>query len=205
MTEPEDVVVWDTVAPRHLAIAGRHDVLVTATGLHVPRVVLDPSDPLGERLLEHRAGDLSEIAAAERHFRYEFRESANDVDFNSAERLAALRGSTDVRVIDLTEAEADDAAVFASQAYADRLGLLTPLGRGEAAVLAVSSNREWRAGLDDGAARRAADESGVVVVTTGQWLLERVALRALSEREAALLYGQIRSNGFRGPAALGDR
>ena len=204
MTNSSDVVIWDTTAPRHLGAVGRHDILITATGMNVPRVVLDPADPTGEALLGHSVDGLSEIAAAEGWFRRSFRRSPNEADFQAAENLAKLRQDPEVRVVDFEADELDDATTFGSEAFANRMGLLAPLGKGEAAVLAVAANREWRAGLDEAAARGVADQLGIPTVTTQQWLTEQVATLSLGKREAQRVYEQMRRGGFRGPPDLWD-
>lgn len=144
--------VWDTTGPRHLALAGRLRLLVAVTGLVVTRPVADPADPHGQALLRHRGDDLSEFAASERHFLRRYDTAGDAEDLQRAEALAAARASRDLRVLDLSDTELEDMDVLASEAFADRLGLTVPLGRGERATLAVASNRELTAGLDDRAA-----------------------------------------------------
>ncbi len=192
-----DVVIWDTTAPRHLSVAGRMDVLVGPLGLHVPRDVANPADPFEEELLSGPRHTLSEIAHAEARFRARHRDSPSRDDFEAAEQLAAFRRSPDLRVIDLDDSERDDAEVFSSLAFAERHDLVAPLGKGEAAVLALASSRGCRAGLDETVARQVARELDVTVVTTRQWLREQVEGLRLSKAEANTLYEELRIGGFR--------
>jgi hypothetical protein len=195
-------VVWDTTAPRHLALVGALDVLIAVTGLRVPRIVADPSEPSGEDLLIKDSAGLSEISSAEWHFLWNFRHYNDFADFTGAERLAAVRRNPNLIVVDLTDVECDDFEVFASDAFARRHNLLVPLGRGERAVIAVAANRRWTAGLDDGAARDVARELRVAVTTTQQLLLTAIDQGHLSESQANELYRRLLDGGFRGPPNL---
>lgn len=195
-------VVWDTTAPRHLALADALDVLVAVTGLRLPQIVADPSEPTGNDLLIKDPDALSEISAAEWHFLWKFRRHNDLADLVHAERLAAVRKRPELIVVDLTDAEHDDFEVFASEAFTHRHGLLVPLGRGERAAIAVAANRQWTAGLDDGAARTVATALGVTITTTQQLLIAAVAQGHLSEAQADDLYGRLLDGGFRGPPDL---
>ena len=168
----------------------------------MPRIVADPSEPFGNDLLLTNPDALSEISGAEWHFLRKFRRHSDLADFVRAERLAAARKHPELIVVDLTDVERDDFDVFASQAFTSRHELLVPLGRGERAVIAVAANREWTAGLDDGAARRVAASLGVVVTTTQQLLIAAVAQGHLSKTDANELYGRLLDGGFRGPPDL---
>jgi hypothetical protein len=195
-------VVWDTTAPRHLALVGALDVLIAVTGLRVPRIVADPSESTGADLLIKGPEVLSEISSAEWHFLWNFRHHNDLADFTRAERLAAVRKHPKLIVEDLTEVERDDFEVFASEAFVRRHNLIVPLGRGERAVLAVAANRQWTAGLDDGTARDVAKALRVAVTTTQQLLIAAIDQGHLSESEANDLYGRLLEGGFRGPPDL---
>jgi predicted nucleic acid-binding protein len=195
-------VVWDATAPRHLALADALDILIAVTGLRTPRIVADPSEPSGDDLLICNPDTLSEISSAEWHFLYEFRRHGDLADFQRAGRLAAVRKRPELIVEDLTEDEQDDFEVYASQAFTRRHDLLVPLGRGERAVIAVAGNRQWTAGLDDGAARAVAEALGVAVITTQQLLITAVTQGHLSKAEANDLYRRLLDGGFWGPPDL---
>jgi hypothetical protein len=195
-------VVWDTTAPRHLAVVNRIEILVTVTGLLAPRAVLDPADPSGDDLLARQPSTISEIACAEQRFLARHRQSRRLDDLAISERLRKLRVDPDTRVLDLTEQEADDAATFASSQFADRVGLLDGLGRGECAVLAVAASRELTAGIDDGAARKVASFIGVCVFTTEDLLRTAVARLLVSKAEAEGIHQSLLDQGFRGSASL---
>lgn len=197
-------VIWDVTAPRAPATVGHSDLLFEVTGLTVPRVVADPSDPIGDDLLDVDVGGLSELAAAEQYFRHRlrYRQSADPADYDRAVRLANLRQHPDLRVIDLDSDEADNAKVLASPAFRKRLGQTLPLGRGEIAVIAVAVNREYVAGLDDGAARAAAAEWGVQTMTTQDLLRAAIERGVKSPGEAQAINDAILAEGFRGDAQL---
>jgi len=197
-------VIWDATAPRHLALAGALDVLVAVTGLRVPRIVANPLEPYGEDLLITDPDALSEVSSAEWHFLRKFRQKNDLADFERAERLAAVRKHRQLVVVDLDESEHDDFEVFASETFTRKHALIAPLGRGERAAIAVACNRQWTAGLDDGAARRVAGGLGVTVTTTQQLLMTATAEGHLSEAEADDLYRRLLEGGLYGPPDLHD-
>lgn len=196
-------MVWDTTGPRHLALVERTDVLVAVTGLTVPRLVADPSDPIAEALLDVEASALSEVAGAERYFRDRHRRGGQVDDYERALRLSALRRHPELRVLDLEADEFDDMEVMASGAFVAKHGLVAPLGRGERAVIAIAANREMVAGLDDGVAQNIAlDAFGVVSMTTQDLLRAAIAEEKLSEAEASAINASLLANGFRGEPKL---
>jgi len=195
-------VVWDTTAPRHLAVVNHVEILVTVTGLLAPRVIVDPADPSGDDLLTMHPSTISEVACAEQRFLARHRQFGRLDDLAVSERLRKLRVDPDTRVLDLTEEEAEDADTFGSSQFADRVGLLDGLGRGECAVLAVAANRELTAGVDDGAARRVASSIGVPVFTTEDLLRAAVARLLVSRAEAEDIHQSLLDQGFRGSASL---
>lgn len=195
-------VVWDVTAPRALAAAGRADLLFSVTGLWVPRTVADPADPQGDALLNAAPGDLSELAAAEQHFRHRHRRLGDAEDYDRAVRMAAVRSDPNLRVLDLSAEELDDMRVLESPGFRQRLGHVLPLGRGERAALAVAANRELIAGLDDAAARAAADDWGVPTMTTQDLLRAAVAGRVISDRVARAVNDRLLAEGFYGEPDL---
>lgn len=196
-------VVWDVTAPRHLALVGRADLLFAVTGLTVPRQVADPADPTGEDILLRQWESLSELAAAEQHFLSLSRRTGNIEDLDRSRRLAAVRTHPDLQVVDLTEEERDNMAVLASRGFAERMGFtLGGLGTGERAVLAVSANRDCIAGLDDGAARDAAREWGVPVMTTQDLLRAAVDGLLITREEAEAINTALLHDGFYGQQQL---
>ena len=195
-------VVWDVTAPRHLALARRADLMMAVTGLTVPRHVADPTEPTGTDILLQPWDSLSELAAAEHHFLTRSRRTGSMEDLDRSRRLAEIRMHPDLRVIDLIEQEQEDMDVLASRGFTKRMGFSLGLGSGERAVLAVAANRDWVAGLDDGAARAAAQEWGVPVMTT-QDLLRAAADRLLVTRaEAEAINRTMIGDGFFGQQQL---
>jgi len=195
-------VIWDTTAPRHLALAARHRLLVSVTGLLVAREVADPSDPSGRGLLAADPDELSEIAASERHFRLRYGRHRDRADRDRAVALATLRSDPDLQVVDLTVEEQEDMHVLATPAGQRRLGLAAALGRGERATLAVAANRDWIAGLDDAAARSVAEQWRVQVMTTQDFLRRAAADLTLTRDEAEQINRQLIDGGFFGDAQL---
>jgi hypothetical protein len=195
-------VIWDTTAPRHLALASRYRLLVSVTGLLVARVVADPSDPGGQQLLAAAPDELSEIAAAERHFRFRYSRHRDGADSDRANALATLRSDPDLQVVDLTIDEQEDMDVLATPAAQRRLGLAMPLGRGERATLAVAANRDWTAGLDDAAARSVAEQWRVPVMTTQDFLRLAAADLTVTREEARQINRELLGGGFFGEAQL---
>lgn len=187
---------------RHLSVLNQAHILVSATGLLAPRVVVDPSDPSGDVLLTRQPSTLSELAAAEQYFLARYRKHQRLEDFTTSEQLRKLRADPDTRVVDLTEDEVADAADFASSEYVYHHGLAVGLGRGECAVLAIAVNRGLAAGLDDGAARRLAASIGVSVVTTEDLLRAAVDRCIVSKEDAESIQQSLVGRGFRGSASL---
>ncbi len=122
-------------------------------------------------------------------------------DYDRPVRLAALCQDPDLTVLDLDD-EVDEMEVMVSRAFLAKYGLVTPLGRGERAVLAIGANGEMVAGVDDGAARLVAVRLGVVTMTTQDLLRAAVAEAKLSEREAAGINADLLATGFRGTRQL---
>lgn len=195
-------VVWDVTAPRAFALVGRTDLLFAVTGVTVPRIVADTTDPVGDDLLTVQVHSLSELAAAEQHFRHKHRQKRDAADYDRATRLADLRRHPDLRVVDLDDDEIDDMAVLASAGFRKRLGHTTILGPGERAVIATAANREWIAGLDDAAAGAAADVWGVPTMTTQDLLRAAIAEQVISDAEADAVNAAILAEGFYGQPHL---
>jgi len=91
--------------------------------------VADPDGPYREGLLSSSPDRLSEFAAAERHFLMRHRRGSGIEDLKRSMRLAELRRHPDLVIVDLGPAEAEDMMIMSSQAFANRHGLLAPLGR----------------------------------------------------------------------------
>lgn len=200
-TPPDAIEVCDTTRLRHLgllaALRGRWEWIFGPQGLTVPRQVVDPDDPAGDVLVEIDPQDLSELARAERHYYVEYEHTGDGGDWTRAHALEQLRRHPEMRVVDPTGDELDDmAALEARGTLADPSRRVT-LGLGERAVLAIASNREWLAGLDDGAARQMALEWDVTVVTTQDWL-RRLTPDVIDIETAEDINFQILAGGFRG-------
>jgi hypothetical protein len=171
----EGPVVWDVTAPRHLAIAGRLDILLEVAGFQATRVVANPADPIEDDLLGVPLELLSELAAAEQYYLTLFRRFGKTTYLNCSLQLQQARHHPDLQILEMNDEEHDAAEVFESWPFAARNGLLAPLGRGEASVLAVTSERGLVAGLEDADARRIAVSYGIQVVTVSDLFQAAIA------------------------------
>lgn len=192
-------VICNTTPVRYFALVGRIDLLVEAGGgrLTVPRVVFDPDEDPDLR----PTSLLSEIGQSERY--WAVRSHAVDA-LEMLTRLRSLRSRTDVEAIDLADEELVILAEVSSRRLARDIGLAAPLGRGEAAVIAIAENRSWSAVIDDRAGRDslALRAPAVEVVTTREVLRASALDGPISSSEAEQIYGEMLARGYRGPANL---
>jgi predicted nucleic acid-binding protein len=162
----------------------------------VPRQVFDREDRVDEY------GTLvSEIGDSERHYKRRSGTSAEDTDKWS--RLRSIRQRTDIAVLDLTEEEDEAYTELRSRTFTRSRGLVTPLGPGEAAVIAIAENRRNRAVVDDGPARRILNERspGTEILTTRD-VLRAAAGQSIESPEAEIIYEDMLAEGYRGPERL---
>jgi predicted nucleic acid-binding protein len=194
-----DEIICNTTPVRYFAIVARVDILVGACGgrLVVPRIVFDPDEDPDLR----PASLLSEIGQSERY--WAVRSHAGDA-LEVLSRLRSLRTRDDVGAIDLDEAELAIFAEVSGRRFAREMGLAAPLGKGEAAVIAIAENRGWTAVVDDWAGRESlARRAPAVEVLTTRELLRATALDGdLSSSEAEKIYAEMRARGYRGPEGL---
>jgi hypothetical protein len=153
--------VVDTVIVHYFLLAEAFDLLLDLLGrpVYIPRVVFDPDEPHAANAAD---GSLSEIG---RNIRYEERlarssgASAQERDRArcNCERLRSAAGYVKpggVEVADMSDAEL---VLFGRLTAADPdpdLGLLLPLGAGEAACLAIALQRDHVLATDDSDALR---------------------------------------------------
>jgi hypothetical protein len=199
---PAVAEVCDTTRLRHLGLYafrhGRQDLIIRPGGLLVPDVVADPNDPSGNALLDCDPDELCELARHERVFRLRHETSRDPSAWTSAEALQSLRLHPDLRVLHMTDFEADDAELYRRGWAAADPSLTGLLGPGESAVLAIADARGLRAGLDDLAARNYADRLGVEWVTTQDSLVRLVAENVIDPNEAQHINAELRGGGFLG-------
>lgn len=154
-----EAAVVDTVVLRYFLFVDRIALLLDLLGrpLHVPRVVYDPEDPdapepvLSEitrsiRVQQSWAADASRVDAA--------RQEAS----RNVERLEAIAGvfeRGEIEIEDLTEEERASHLDLLDQPKIKELGLSLPLGRGEAACVAIAVHRTWILATDDSDALKA--------------------------------------------------
>jgi len=191
--------ICNTTPVRYFALVGRFDLLVQALGgqVNVPRTVLDPEeDPDVEP-----ASLLSEIGQSERY--WVVRSSHAD-ELENWSRLRTLRQRTDVEIVDLSDDELELFGILLSQSFARDMGFALPLGRGEAAVIAIAETRGWDAIMDDAAARRALQHRApsVSIHTTRDILRMSVEQDLVSRSEAEDIYLSMRDKRLIGPDEL---
>jgi predicted nucleic acid-binding protein len=192
-------IICNTTPVRYFAIVARLDLLARACGgrLTVPRIVFDPDEDPDVR----PASLLSEIGQSERY--WAVRSHAEDA-LEVLSRLRSLRSRQDVDVIDLDDAELASFAEVSRRQFARKIGLAAPLGRGEAAVIAIAENRDWTAVIDDWAGRESLSlrAPGVEVLTTRELLRTAAVDGHVSSSEAEDVYAEMRTKGYRGPEGL---
>jgi predicted nucleic acid-binding protein len=178
---------------------GQFDLLVAALGgtVRTPRQVFDPDDAVDEPFAL-----VSELGNSERHFR---RRSHDPEAMDRWSRLRSLRQRDDIDVVDL---EADEEASYTelvSAEFARQNRLAAPLGKGEAAVIAIAENRGDRAVIDEHVGRRILEDRspGHGVLTTREVLRVAVTEQDLvSSAEAQIIYADMLADGYRGPENL---
>jgi len=191
--------ICNTTPVRYFALVGRFDLLVRALGgqVRVPRTVLDlEEDPDVEP-----ASLLSEIGQSERYWVVRSREAD---ELENWSRLRTLRQRTDVEIVDLSDDELELFGLLLSHPFARDMGFALPLGRGEAAVIAIAETRGWDAIMDDAAARRALHHRvpSARIHTTSDILRSSVEQDLLSRVEAEAVYLGMKDKGFFGPDGL---
>jgi predicted nucleic acid-binding protein len=184
---------------RYFTIVGQFDVLVGALGppVRVPRQVFDPDDEV-----DTLGALVSEIGSSERHFRSRSRRDPESTEKWS--RLLVLRQRTDIEVLDLTDEEDEAYTELRSAVFTRAHGLAAPLGKGEAAVIAIAEHRGFRAVMDDGPARRVLNERspGHEIMTTRDVLRVAASEQVIDSAEAQLVYDDMLAEGYRGPDQL---
>lgn len=191
-------IICNTTPVRYFAIVARLDLLARACGgrLTVPRIVFDPEEDPDVR----PASLLSEIGQSERY--WAVRSHSGDA-LEVLSRLRSLRSRHDVDAIDL-DAELAIFAEVSSRQFARQIGLAAPLGRGEAAVIAIAESRDWTAVIDDWAGREslALRAPAVEVLTTRELLRAAAVDGHVTSSEAEDIYSDMRARGYRGPEGL---
>lgn len=160
---PEPPVVFDTVVVNYFLATGEIALLARLCGkpLAIPRSVFDPDeDDVGreEGLSELRRGlHLHRRRCEDEGVAPELR-ARSERALPEFERLPELVSAGVLKVVDLVDAETRLYAVLRDSAEVQRFGLVVGLGPGEAAVLAICANRDWRPATDDTDAIRVAEQ-----------------------------------------------
>ncbi len=196
---PPEPTVCDTTALRYFAIVDQFGVLARALGGRVstPRQVFDDEDDM-----DTPGALISELGASERYHR---RRSARGIEATDKwSRLRALRKRDDIDILDLTREEEASYVDSRSAGLARSYGLVTPLGPGEAAVIAIAEHRRWRAVIDEYAGRSILNDRspGHSVVTTRDLVRIAAAQGYISSPDAETVYTDMLAEGYRGPQTL---
>ena len=200
---PERQVVFDTVVINYFLAAGEIQLLAGLFGgsLLVPRAVFDPDeDDAG------REEGMSELRRGLHLHRRRCEDAGGPLELRSRseralpefERLPDLVRRGGLQVVDLSDEELAVYARLRDGASMRRYGVLLGLGPGEAAVLAICSERGWLPATDDNDAIRVAERliPGVKPLRIRE-LLRLAVDRGLIEMDRALAIHQtMRDLGF---------
>lgn len=193
--------VVDTVVLHYFLLADRIELLMELLQppIGVPRIVYDPDDA---------EGSDETVSELRRNIRYEQRIArAADVDRVARDRArdqAARLQRIDhfiggqIDVLDLTHDELDILARLTAQPPEASLGLIVPLGAGEAACIAVALGRQRVLATDDNDALRVLQKLHRIHPYER---IRRLLIRAsnaglISEKEANKIHMQMRDAGF---------
>jgi hypothetical protein len=201
---PRPPAIVDTVVLRYFLFVNHQDLLLDLLGrpLRVPRIVFDPQEE----------ADLPELAMSE--ITRSIRVQANWAQDNkrsrhlreraarNAERLRqahALHNAGDLQVEEMTDAELVTFAQLVSGKQVGKMGLLAPLGPGEAACVAIAIARRWVFASDDSDALAALEQ---LKPGHSYERIRRLLQRAASEerigrREANEIHREMLRLGFR--------
>jgi predicted nucleic acid-binding protein len=151
---PSEQVVADTVVVNYFLALGRFALLTRIVGGHVfvPRAVYDPDD--AGRALDAGLSEL-EVGLRQHRSRAEDdelpprkRERSREA-LPHFEQLPQLVSQGLLMPLELTPTEIQTYAMFRDHSWGRQHGLLTGLGFGEAAALAVAESRGMRLATDD--------------------------------------------------------
>jgi predicted nucleic acid-binding protein len=159
-SNPRTEAVVDSVILHYFLLVDRHPLLLALLGapLYVPRIVYDPEEPPGTpppAMSEmRRAADFQERHAADRS-----RPATARAAFSrNAARLRMVAKLHDEGLVEVADMTADELGLFGALTSAHRateFGLQFPLDAGEAACVAIASERRWIIATDDSDALKA--------------------------------------------------
>ena len=197
-TTRDPTLVCNTTPTRYFALTSQVDLLAQVCGgsIRVPRLVLDPDDDETDR------PELqSEIGASERFWA---KRATGPEAVENWLRLGALRIRTDIVVIDMVIGELERFAELVSRDTQERYGLAAPLGKGEAAVIAIAESRDWIAVMDDREGLRVLQglSPSTRSMTTTDLLRKAVYDQIIDTGEADVVYEQMLDKGYWGPTSL---
>jgi predicted nucleic acid-binding protein len=155
-------VVADTVVVNYFLAVGEIQLLARlCTGvIHIPRAVFDPDEPDDapeEALSELRRGLHLHRRRVGEELTSEPALSRSRVALPHFEQLPVLATGL-LRIVELSDAELIVFSRLRDPQAAAGFGLVSPLGAGESAALAIASERGWQLATDDQDAIRVAEQ-----------------------------------------------
>lgn len=197
---PEPAIV-DTVLLRYFLLVERFELLLRVLGqpLMVSRVVYDPENADDERAMSEmvRSIHVQRRRAADQHRTQAERDRAELI----ARRLAAIHEhfkTGSVSIADMSEAERSLYGRLSADEHVSEFDLKLPLDDGEAASLAIASERGWVFVSDDNDALRAMraihpshpyHRSRKILIEAADWGL-------ISRSDANVIHADMRRLGF---------
>lgn len=196
--------IVDTVVLRYFLFVDHQDLLRDLLGrpLRVPRIVFDPEEEadlpeLGMSEITRSIRVQANWAEDDKRSRHLRERAARNAE--RLRRVHALHDAGDLQVEDMTDAERMTFARLLSSRQVGQMGLLAPLGPGEAACVAIAIAREWILASDDSDALAALEQ-----LNPGhpyeriRRLLQRAANEGrVSRREANEIHREMIRLGFR--------
>lgn len=198
---PEAVV--DTVVLMYFLLVGEEDILIDRLGcpVAVPRIVFDPDEgpDVPEVSRSELARSVEYHARASRDLaRHKGARAQSEVCVKRLQSIQQLYNSNRVVVLDMSEPEMECFSALTSPTRCQDVGLLLPLGLGEAACVAIANSRGLILVTDDNQALMAfkqlnpdARYERIRRILRGAW-----EDGLISQDRANDVHGQMRQRGF---------
>lgn len=151
---PRPPAIIDTVVLRYFLFVDRQNLLRDLLGrpLRVPRIVFDPQEEpdlpeLGMSEITRSIRVQATWAEDDKRSRHLRERAARNAE--RLRRVHALHNAGHLQVQDMTDAELVTFGQLVSVKQVGKMGLLAPLGPGEAACVAIAIARRWVFASDD--------------------------------------------------------
>ncbi len=195
--------VVDTVVVHYFLLTGQFELLLSLLDapVVVSRIVYDPDDHP-----DMPDASVSEITANVRYERRLARQPGTPTDIREdrladAEALSALEQHVEtgrIGIVDMTDPELDLFSRLTSRAPEPDLGLVLPLGAGEAASIAIAVERGYILATDDTDALRALEalRAGHPYERIRRLLVRAADEERITQGQANELHFEMRDHGF---------